>query len=276
MLALSKRYPKKRAFITGAGSGLGLALSKQLAVEGWTIGVAEVRPEALAAGEKAVRDAGGTPLPFALDVTDREACGRTAEAFIAKVGGVDLVVNNAGVAGGGPVGEFPLDDWEWLLRTNLFGPIYGCHFFIPQLKQQKSGHLINIASAAALVPVPEMAAYCVAKAGVKMLSEVVSNELKPFGVDVSVVMPEFFQTNLHERTRGTGTNKERARQLIQGAKYTADDVAKTVLAEAGRRELYITFPKSVQALWWLLRLSPVAGNKLIRAGAERVQKSRGV
>jgi NAD(P)-dependent dehydrogenase (short-subunit alcohol dehydrogenase family) len=274
MLALTKRYPRKRAFITGAASGLGAALCRQLAAEGWTIGMCDVRPEALAESVATIRSAGGTPLPYSLDVSDREAYAQVISAFLGAAGGVDLVVNNAGVAGGGAVGDYSLEDWEWLLKINLLGPVYGCHFFAPHLKEQRSGHIINIASAAALVPVPKMAAYCTAKAGVKMLSEVLSNELRACGVDVSVVMPEFFRTNLHERTRGS--EQAMARKMITGAKYSAEDVADTVLREAGRRELYITFPRHTQLIWWLLRLSPELGNRVIRSGERLERKRRGV
>jgi NAD(P)-dependent dehydrogenase (short-subunit alcohol dehydrogenase family) len=271
MLVLSQRHSKKRAFITGAGSGLGAALSRQLAADGWTIGLCDLRPEGLQETAAAVEAAGGKAVPFMFDVTDRAAFGEAAEKFIAQHQGVDLVINNAGVAGAGLVGEYTLDDWEWLLRINLFGPVYGCHFFAPQLRQQKSGHVINIASAAALFAVPRMAAYCSAKAAVKMLSEVLFNEMKPLGVDVSVVMPEFFQTNLYKGARGSG--KDDARKMILGSKYTADDVAAVVLAEAGKRQLHITFPRRVQPMWWLTRLAPLLGNSLIRAEEKR-QRSK--
>lgn len=267
MLALTRRYPAKRAFITGAASGLGASLSRKLAADGWTIGVTDVRAEPLEQIVKAVEAAGGKAIPFVFDVSDRQRYAEVVEAFLSNAGGIDLLVNNAGVAGAGLIGEYALEDWEWLYRINVFGPIYGSHLFAAQFKKQRSGHIINIASAAALFPVPGMGAYCSGKAALKMFSEVLSNELKPEGVDVSVVMPDFFQTNLHEGMRGQ--QQEVAKRLITRSKFTADDVADVVLEEAGGRELYIPFPRRTRFLWWLQRANPAWVSRLLVAFAPK-------
>jgi NAD(P)-dependent dehydrogenase (short-subunit alcohol dehydrogenase family) len=272
MWKLSERYPRKRAFITGAASGLGEALCLALARDGWTLGMADMRPEPLAAAVEKVRAAGGNPLPFPLDVTDRPAYAATVEAFLEQAGGVDLLVNNAGVAGGGDLGEFSLEDWDWLMGINFMGVVNGCHFFTPALKAQRAGHVINIASAAAIVPVPGMTAYCSAKAAVKMLSEVLHNEWRPFGIEVSVVKPQFFRTALHERTRGP--ELENARKLITRARHSAMDVAETVLRDAGRRRLHILFPLHTHFLWWVGRLAPRTYMAMIRLGAEQMRRGR--
>lgn len=266
MLAISRKFPAKRAFVTGAGSGLGLALARALAKDGWTIAVTDLREETLAPACDEVTRLGGRAHPYRLDVTSRADWETAKEAFLAETGGVDLVVNNAGVAGAGPVGEFPLDDWEWLLRTNLQGVVNGCHYFAPVLKSQRGGHLVNIASAAALVAVPTMGAYCTAKAAVKMLSEVLHNELVPAGAGVTVSMPEFFRTNLADRTRdATG----RARALIERSKFSADDVALALLDDAAHGELYAPFPRRTRVLWWLTRLAPVQAWWLVRKEERR-------
>ncbi|MBI3119828.1 MAG: SDR family NAD(P)-dependent oxidoreductase, partial [Candidatus Hydrogenedentes bacterium] len=193
---------RKRAFVTGAASGLGAAICMELAKDGWTIGMCDNRDKPLRAKMKEVDTAGGTALRHVFDVTDRAAYQKGVKTFIHDAGGIDLLVNNAGVAGGGFVGDYLLDDWEWLLNINLMGVVNGCHYFVPYMKEQRFGHVLNVASAAALAPVSRMAAYCTAKAGVRMLSEVLYNELYDYGVGVSVLMPECFRTNLHERTRG--------------------------------------------------------------------------
>src|SRR5678809_318336 len=87
------------------------------------------------------------------------------------VGGVDLVINNAGVAVAGRMGEVSLDDWRWIFGINLWGVIHGCHVFVPRLRRQKSGHIINVASAAGLLSPPMMGPYNVTKAAVVALSE---------------------------------------------------------------------------------------------------------
>jgi NADP-dependent 3-hydroxy acid dehydrogenase YdfG len=270
MLTLSRKFPKKRAFITGAGSGLGQALAYELARDGWTLALNDLRAAPLDETCAEVRRLGGAATAHVFDVTDRAAYARVVDDLVASLGGVDLVVNNAGVAGGGLVGEFTLDDWDWLLRINLLGVVNGCHLFAPVLKAQRSGHILNVASAAALVPVPGMAAYCSAKAGVKMLSEVLCSELHSDGVGVSVLMPEFFRTNLAERTRGP--EQAAARMLIESARYAAAEVARAALEQCGSRRLHIVFPARTRLIWALLRLAPAGALALIRAGAAQQRK----
>lgn len=269
MWTLSKTYPQKRAFITGAASGLGEALCLLLARDGWTLGMADMRPDALETAAAKVSAAGGKPLLYTLDVRDRTVYESVVQKFLAAAGGVDLVVNNAGVGGGGEMGEFTLEDWDWLMGINFMGVVNGCHYFAPVLQTQRSGHIINTASAAAIIPVPGMAAYCSAKAAVKMLSEVLSNEMHPFGARVSVVMPQFFRTNLYERTRGSGSSD--ARRLIERARYSAEDVARVVLRDAGRGRLHILFPFHTRIYWWLGRFFPAVTMGIIRAGAARMR-----
>jgi NADP-dependent 3-hydroxy acid dehydrogenase YdfG len=254
MLAISRSYPQKRAFVTGAASGLGYALCEALAADAWTIGMADLRADALESAAARLRDQGARVIPFVLDVTDRIKYRKTAEDFIAQAGGIDLLVNNAGVAVAGPVGEVPLEDWDWLMSINLMGVVNGCHFFVPHFKRQRSGHIINTASAAAFVPVPRMAAYCSAKAGVRMLSEVLYGELHEDGVGVTVVMPEFFRTNLHERTRGQ--DRDMGHYLITNAPYSAQEVAHAALDAAARRQLHLVFGREANVLWRLIRWFP--------------------
>ena len=121
------------------------------------------------------------------------------EALAASCQGpVDLVVNNAGVSSGGRIGESPMADWRWTIEIDLFGVIYGCHAFVPILRNQGHGHILNVASAAGLaLPAPrDEGAYDVSKAGVVALSETLAAELVGTKVGVTVLCPTFFQTNI--------------------------------------------------------------------------------
>lgn len=265
-MRISERYPGRRAFVTGAGSGLGLAFCELLARDGWTIGMTDVRPEALSEAAAGIRSAGAAVSEYVFDVTDRPAFAEALDAFVAEAGGLDLMVNNAGVAGGGYMGEYSLEDWDWLMGINLNGVVNGCHFATPVLKQQGSGHIINIASAAAFTPVPRMTAYCTAKAGVKMLSEVLFTELENEGVGVTVGMPEFFQTNLHERTRGQTIAE--AKWMITRSRYKAEEVAQTILDAAAAGRLHAVFGKEAKIVSRLMRLFPIWSMRRIRRTME--------
>lgn len=269
MHPLSRRYPHRRAFITGAGSGLGEALALMLARDGWSLALNDTRADALEDTVIAVERAGGQAHAFAFDVGDRDRWQETVDETVKRLGGIDLVVNNAGVAGGGLVGEFAAADWEWLHRVNVLGVAYGCHYWVPHLRRQGSGHILNVASAAALVPVSSMAAYCSAKAAVKMLSEVLYNELHPANVGVTVLMPDFFRTRLADRTRGP--EQDNARRLITSSAYSAQDVAAYALDEIEKRNLHAPFPRHrIGPLWSMLRLAPQKALDLVRAGERRM------
>lgn len=268
-LSISLKFPQRRAFITGAGSGLGAALARALAVDGWTLGLNDRQEDPVRATADAVVQLGGKAHVYAFDVTDRVAFASSVTQFLDLVGGVDLVVNNAGVAVGGLVGETLLEDWDWIIGINYVGVVNGCHFFAPVLKRQGAGHLLNISSAASFVPVPKMAAYCSTKSAVKMLSEVLYNELHEHGVGVSALMPEFFRTNIIDNMRGP--EKEQAHFILGNAPYSAEQVAAYALAGVARGKLHIVFGRQAKLIWRLVRWMPALSMGLLRADARRLE-----
>jgi NAD(P)-dependent dehydrogenase (short-subunit alcohol dehydrogenase family) len=246
-----------RVVVTGGGSGLGRALSLELAARGARVLVTDVR---LAAAEETVAELKGlaaTAQALEVDVTrpaDLEKAAETAERLWS---GTDLLINNAGVAAGGLVGDIPLADWEWILRINLWGVIHGCHVFVPRMKAQRSGNILNVASAAGIASLPEMASYNVSKAAVISLSETLHAELAPFGIQVSVLCPTFFRTNLLETFRAPS---ERQRALAEAAfarsRSNARDVARAAVRglEAGR--LIVVPQLDGKFVWWMKRFVP--------------------
>ena len=267
-LALTQRFPQRRAFITGAGSGLGAAMARLLAADGWTIGAVDVREEPAQEIAAEIEGLGGKALPYSFDVTDRVAYKDAVAQFLNHAGGVDLVVNNAGVTSHGLIGESELEHWDWLLGINLTGVMNGCHFFAPTMRGQRSGQFINTSSAAGFVPVPKLAAYCTAKAGVRMLSEVLHNEMHEHNVGVTILMPEFFRTNLIDRFRGT--DQERARYILANSRYTAEEVARRALDAAARNELHVIFGKNATLAWRLIRWFPSRAMAMVRRDIQKM------
>ena len=135
-------------------------------------------------------------------------------------------MNNAGVAQAGSIETTSIDDWRWIIDINLLGVVRGCRVFTPVLKQQRSGHLVNIASMAGLLDVPFMSSYNATKAAVVSLSETLQNELHATGIGVSVVCPSFFQTNIGESLRADdpGLRKAMSKLLARSAITAADGV----------------------------------------------------
>lgn len=253
---LDTRFPRKRAFITGAGSGLGLALARALAGDGWTLGLFDRDVERLARVEADLSASGIPVLAYPGDVTQADELTVAVNSFAGTHDGLDVMINNAGVAAAGTLMEVPLEDWRWIIDINFMGVVHGARAAIPHLQRNGSGLLINVASAAAFASAPGMVCYNATKAAVLSLSETLVGELREIGTQVSVVMPTYFQTNLLESFRGPPAAREQATDLMQSSTYRVEEVARDVLALAGSGRLYIVLPASARVLWRLKRWWP--------------------
>jgi NAD(P)-dependent dehydrogenase (short-subunit alcohol dehydrogenase family) len=203
----------QRVLITGAASGLGAALAQAFTARG---------DEVLA-----------TDLDE-LDVTYDEDWERARARVEQQWGGLDVLVNNAGIATGGRIDVADLEEWHRAIEVNLLGAVRGCRTFVPMFKRQRSGTIVNIASLAGLVHPPAMASYTATKAGVVALSESLRHELRPWGIDVVAVCPGFFRTNLATSVASADpVTAELTGSLIARSDLTADDIAAAVLAELG-------------------------------------------
>jgi NADP-dependent 3-hydroxy acid dehydrogenase YdfG len=256
MLRLSSCYTARRAFVTGAASGLGRAFAHHLAADGWTLGLADVNCTGLDAVAETVRRMGGTPHPVELDVADGDAFQDAADAFVRAAGGVDLVVNNAGIGAGGLFDDTPLADWHAVLNVNLMGVVHGCHAFADALADG-GGHVVNVASLAAVAAFPRMSVYNVSKAGVRALSETLYGEWKAKGVHVAVLLPGFLKTNIDADLRGSEADRRITQTMMQRSPLTAHDVAHRALEEAGRDRIHILDGTWMsRAVWHGKRLAP--------------------
>jgi len=222
-----KIVPGSRVLVTGAASGLGLALVHQLAERGCRVLATDVHVDV----PEQLRGLEGVDY-LTLDVTQDAAWSTAHDWVVEQWDGLDHLFNNAGVAAGGRIELTEMDQWQWIVDINLLGVVRGCRTFTPMLKAQGSGQIVNTASAAGLVHPPRMSEYNAVKASVVALSETLFHELKPFGVHVSVVCPTFFQTNLTASLRGKDEAAQRsAAKLIDGSTRTAEEIAGTVVQQ---------------------------------------------
>jgi NAD(P)-dependent dehydrogenase (short-subunit alcohol dehydrogenase family) len=243
---------QNRMMITGAGSGLGREIALRWAREGWQLALSDVNEPGLMETLQLVRVAGGDGFIQRCDVRDYSQLTAFSQACEEKLGGIDVIVNNAGVASGGFFSELSLEDWDWQISINLMGVVKGCKAFLPLLEQSK-GKIVNIASMAALMQGPAMSNYNVAKAGVVALSESLLIELKMLGVDVHVVCPSFFQTNLLDSFRGpTPAMKAQVGKLLESSPISAADVADYIYEEIAKGEFMI-LPHEQGRLTWALK-----------------------
>ncbi|MCA9707152.1 MAG: SDR family NAD(P)-dependent oxidoreductase, partial [Myxococcales bacterium] len=202
-----------------------------------------------------VREAGGQAQGLRCDVSRADDVEQLAAAADRAHGGADLVVNNAGVTAAGAVGTVPLADWRWQLDVNLWGVIHGCHAFVPRLRAQGCGWILNVASTAGLVAGPGMGPYNVAKAGVVALTDTLHAELHGTGVGVSALCPTFFRTNIHATARfSDDAAYEQAKRLVTEARWSAEQIADRALRGVEQGELYIIPQADGRALWQAKRL----------------------
>src|SRR5262249_14073443 len=194
----------KVAVITGAANGIGRAIAERCAREGMRVVLAGINEATLAEAERALVANGGHVLSVRTDVAQRQDVEALAAKVLATFGSVDLLVNNAGVGGGGSVFESTWADWEGIMGVNFWGVLHGIKVFVPtMLTQGTEGHGINLASIAGLLPYHPSAAYQVTKHAVVALSEHLYHALaqQSARVKVSVVCPGWVKTKILDSAR---------------------------------------------------------------------------
>jgi NAD(P)-dependent dehydrogenase (short-subunit alcohol dehydrogenase family) len=253
----------KRVLVTGGASGLGAALVAEFLKRGDRVLVTDLADEF-------------TPPPGAdylrLDVTS-DADWEAALAWVeAEFGGLDVLVNNAGIATGGRIDVVSLAEWHGVIDINLLGVVRGCRTFVPMMKAQNSGHLVNTASLAGLVHPPAMASYTAVKAGVVAISETLSYELSPWNIAVSAVCPGFFRTNLASSLNGSDAAVDKvAARLIEKSPLTAPQIAAEVMKGIDARRMVIQPDAPGRRAVWTKRFARPLYDREQRRFAARIR-----
>lgn len=195
---MSQNLSGKVAVVTGGASGIGKGIATRLRDAGASVVISDIDAKLLT---EVATDLGVTGI--AVDVSKAADVQRLADEVLAMFGHVDIVCNNAGVGSMGRIADLSLDDWRWMLEINLWGVIHGIHSFLPLLKANGSGHIINTASMAAVDPHPNMGAYTASKMAVLGLTESLAKECAEEGgtIKASVLMPGPVTSNIKESLR---------------------------------------------------------------------------
>jgi NAD(P)-dependent dehydrogenase (short-subunit alcohol dehydrogenase family) len=261
-----KRSRNAAAVITGAGSGIGAAFAVELARRGGRVVCSDIDENAAQATADAIGIDGGKALALRCDVAqidDVHCLAADAQDWFG--GAPSVVINNAGVGAGGlPIGEVSIDDWNWVLNVNLWGPIHGCHVFAPIVRESgQPGGIINVASAAAFGAAPGMAAYNVSKAGVLSLSETLAAELSGTGVNITVLCPTFVKTNIVESGRISDKSTQMASLLMRWTGFSPERVARTCLDTLDRGGLYCMPQPDARIGWGIKRFTPTVYTRAV-------------
>lgn len=254
------RTGPRRVLITGGASGLGAALAARFAARGDRVLVTDLAADAaVPAGAVYQR----------LDITAEDDWRAARDRVRAEFDGLDVLVNNAGIASGGRIDRLTGDHWRRVLEVNVLGAATGCRTFVPLFKEQGRGHLVNVASAAGLVHPPAMTSYDAGKAAVVALSESLRWELAPWGIDVSVVCPSFFRTNLAASLGGDDPMMDTvATRLIEGSKLGADQIAERVVRAVDAKRFLVLPDRNARLAFWTKRLvRPLYDRQMLGMGA---------
>jgi NADP-dependent 3-hydroxy acid dehydrogenase YdfG len=258
----------KTVVVTGAGSGIGRATALACAHQGARIAACDLdqaRLDALASelGERAL-------VMRRIDVADRAQMAGFAAAVHAVVPAADVLVNNAGVAVAGTFLDTSLDDWDWLLGTNLRGVVHGCHFFVPQMVQRRTGQVINISSILGIYPGPHTTAYVASKFAVLGLSQSLRTELAPHAVGVTAICPGLISTAIAADCRVAGAIAGHRAKLVEMFKKGAppERVAEAILDAVRTNPAVRTVGRDAWAIHQLTRIAPQTVQRL----ASRMQR----
>lgn len=195
---MSKNIEGKVVVITGASSGLGEATARLLSSEGATVVLAARRSDRIEALANELGDQGGKAMAVTTDVTDRQQVKQLADKAVETYGRIDVMLNNAGLMPLAPLEKLKIDEWEQMVDVNFKGVLYGVAAALPYMKEQKSGHFINVSSVYGHKIGPNATVYCATKFAVRAMSEGLRQEVKPYNIRTTVISPGAVATELLE------------------------------------------------------------------------------
>jgi NADP-dependent 3-hydroxy acid dehydrogenase YdfG len=217
----------KVVVITGASSGLGEATARHLAQQGAQLVLGARRQDRIQALAKELTGSGSKAVAVTMDVTDRQQVQKLVDTAVESFGRVDVMINNAGLMPQALLERLQVDEWERMIDVNLKGVLYGIAAALPIMKQQKSGHFINVSSVAGHKVGPGFAVYAATKFAVRALSEGLRQEVKPYNIRTTVISPGAVATELPNSVTDPEAG-DRIRQFYAAAAIPADSFARTV------------------------------------------------
>ncbi len=238
-MGIGTRYEGKRAIVTGAARGIGLSISRLLAGEGARVAMVDLDQDALDAAGSDLIGEGGQCVTHRLDVADPEAVKEAVAAVARDWGGVDFLVNNAGITRDGLLLRMKKADWDLVLRVNLDGVFHFSQAVLKPMIKARQGRIVSIGSVVGVMGNPGQANYAASKAGIIGFSRSLAREVAPRGITVNVVAPGFIDTEMT-----AGLSDEVRRDLLSrvplGRLGSVDDIARSVAFLLGDDSAYIT------------------------------------
>jgi NAD(P)-dependent dehydrogenase (short-subunit alcohol dehydrogenase family) len=259
-------FKDKVAIVTGGASGIGAALARDLARQGADVQLADIQIDAALEVAAKITASGGRAAAHYLDVSDSEAVARLVARVAAEKGRLDYMFNNAGIAIVGEFRDLPAADWRRILDINVNGVFAGTAAAYAVMIRQGSGHIVNTASVAGLVPSPGLAAYSASKHAVVGLSTSLRAEATGYGVKVSAVCPGFVRTAILDSKTVGMPKQSKSQARVHEMAMAPGECAAQVLAGVAKNQAVIAITGHAKLISVLMRYFP----GLIHAGSRRM------
>ncbi len=270
---------RKVVVITGAGSGIGKALALQLAQQSITLVLVEYNEKRLEQLEEAIGELTPHFSTHFTDISQEDSIATLVSEVVNLHGKVDILINNAGVAlGRMEFEEISLDNWEWIMKVNFWGQIYCTQHFLPHLRRQKQGHIVNIGSIYSFVAAKNRAAYVASKFALRGFSESLRQELSDTNVALTIVVPGMVSTNITRHGRGWKSPQEQAQAayvLRTKAPTSPEKAARKIIKCLDSRQRFLLIGPDSKILYWMSRILPNDYDKIINFFTTRLEKTLG-
>lgn len=242
--------------ITGAATGIGYCTAEEFAAAGARLVLSDIDADALGRSAEALRSKhGANILTYVLDVADKAAVDAMAGDVLGKLGHLDILIDNAGIAHNGPLADTTLETWRRLVEVNLFGALNHVYAFLPSMRERRDGHIVNISSGQAFFRLPSWGAYAAVKAALGIFSEILHFELGRVGIRVTTVYPYMVNTKFYRAIQPDTLTGKWSMKLLPYYSDTPERVGRIVF-DAVRRDKRVEMVSVFNDIGFYTQLAP--------------------
>lgn len=271
---MAKSLRNKRVLLTGGARGIGRCLAQLLVADGCRLIISDIDEEALRETQRALTGGAGTVDIYPVDVSDRVAVETLAGWVERKYGGLDILINNAGIGHSGEFVETPLETWKKLMAVNFWGPLYHVYAFLPMMIEAGDGHIVNVSSGQAFFRLPTWGPYAVIKLALGGFSELLRVELSKFNIAVTTVYPFMVNTGFYKDIEGETFGARLSMKLVPYYSMSPERVAK-IMFRAIRRRKGVEMVSALNDLAFYMRALPKMSEVVSYASLLVLGKSTG-
>jgi NAD(P)-dependent dehydrogenase (short-subunit alcohol dehydrogenase family) len=258
-----RRFKGKRVLITGGARGIGLCTAEEFARAGAELVLTDLNEDGLRDAAERLGALGATVHTRVLDVSDRDAVHALARWVVDDLGGLDVLINNAGIGHHGELADMSLERWDQLLAVNLMGPLNHVYAFLPYFIKRRGGHIVNVSSGQAYFRLPTWGAYAAIKAALGVFSEVLHFELRKYGIRVTTVYPFMVNTPFYQNVESETWGSRMSMKLLPLYSQRPEKVGR-IIFKAVRRRAKVETVSVLNDVGFYAQFVPLAGDVIAR------------